>query len=326
MHLNRYFYTGQTRQVFSLIQEQQRLGHKSLLVMDGFSSHRSLEIFKKTQGNLGAVLIKGSDSELICQEVKKYRFDLIHAHSPLIFPPAASLSTELKIPFVVTCHGFVLNPQEYSSYFQKAEAMLCNSQRVAGSLRKFAHKVYLISSGVDLDEFKPGEKSEPVKILLVSRISTKKLNGYSQFCKAVDLLEGVEFYVISDKKPNSVKANYLGWINQTAELLAHTDIVVGTGRAIIEGLASGNAAMILGRTYQGILSPNYSKKHKELDLSGLSGTKPCYKNIFFDLAKLTQNQIYLQKLQVFGRQLAKEKFDNRLIAEHILTIYKKVLQ
>ena len=63
-----------------------------------------------------------------------------------------------------------------------------------------------------------------------------------------------------------------------------------------------------------------------LDLRGLSGSDPCYKNIFFDLAILTQNPIYLQKVQEAGRKLAEQHFDNRVICKQTLDVYTKVLK
>lgn len=235
------------------------------------------------------------------------------------------LSKELSIPYVVTCHGLGLNQPSYRHFFEEAGQMICISQRVANNLREYSNKISVVPNGVDLDEFKPGNKEEPLKISLVARIDSGKQNSYNQFCKAVDLLEGVEFYVACNKKPLSQNAKYLGWTTQVAELLADMDIVAGTGRNVIEGLAAGNAAIILGRTYQGILTPEKADKNKHLDLSGLSGSEPCYRNIFFDLAKLMQNRIYLQQLQKFSRELAEKEFDNKLLTQRIVEIYEDVL-
>ena len=55
-------------------------------------------------------------------------------------------------------------------------------------------------------------------------------------------------------KNQTVNSPLFGLDYQCGRLLASTHIVVGTGRAVIEGLACGNAAVILGKTYQGILT------------------------------------------------------------------------
>jgi alpha-maltose-1-phosphate synthase len=326
LHLNRFFYSGQTTHVFSLVKEQQKQGHLAHLAIEGYPSTQALDIYKKTIENVNATVIRPGDENTLTRLIKQFKYDLLHAHSPLTFPITQKLSRQFKIPFVVTCHGLGLNKDEYKPCFKEAGALFCISQRVANGLHHFADKIHVIANGVDLDEFKPGYKCDPVKIALVSRIDSGKQNGYHHLCKAIDLLEGVNFFVASNKPPLSATAKYLGWTDNISSLLAKTDIVIGTGRAIIEGLAAGNAALILGRTYHGLLTPEKMQKQQYWDLSGLSGSDPCYKNIFFDLAKLTQNPIYLQKVQEAGRKLAEQHFDNRVICKQTLDVYTKVFR
>ncbi|MCR3923033.1 MAG: glycosyltransferase family 4 protein [Firmicutes bacterium] len=322
LHLNRFFYSGQTTHAFSLVREQQKQGINARLVMDGNPSYQALDLYKRTMDEMGAAIIKPGDLQALLRHLHSWRPHVIHAHSALTFPLAMSLVKKYHVPLIITCHGLGLNHHEARPYLQEAKAIICISTRVANTFREFATKVHTIPNGVDLHEFMPQKKDEPIKVALVGRIDTSKQKGYNHFCKAVDLLDGVEFYVAANKSPNSKTAHYLGWTNEVASLLAQTDIVAGTGRAIIEGLACGNAVIILGRTCQGILTPEKVAKQKWLDISGLSGSDPCYKNMFYDLAKLTQNKIYLQQLQTFGRDLAIKEFDNSILTKKIIDIYK----
>lgn len=325
LHLNRFFYSGQTTHAFSLVREQQKQGLDARLVMDGNPSYQALALYKQTMEELGAVIVKPGDLQATLSYLQQWCPQVIHAHSPLTFPLAMALAKHFTASLVITCHGLGLNSRETLPFLQEAKAIICISLRVANSMRQFTHKVQIIPNGVDLNEFKPGEKAEPLKIAYVGRVDAGKAKGYNHFCKAVDLLEGVEFYVAADKKPNSKTAHYLGWTTEIADLLAQTDIMAGTGRALIEGMAAGNAVIILGRNCQGILTPEKAAKEKFLDLSGLAGSEPCYKNIFYDLAKLTQNKLYLQQLQAFGRELAAAEFDNAVLTQQIINIYQKVI-
>ena len=323
LHLNRFSYSGQTTHVFALVRQQQKHGLDSRLIMDGYPTYRSLQLYKPTIDALGVMLVKPNDFQAACKALQNWRPDLIHAHSSLTYSLALELAQYYDIPLILTCHGLGINSAENKVYLEAAAAIICISWRVAQEFREFAPKLYIIPNGVDLEEFQPGQKEEPIKIALVSRIDSAKLKGYNHFCKAVDLLEGIEFYVAANKKPNSKTAHYLGWITETADLLAKTHIVVGTGRAIIEGLACGNAAVILGKTYQGLLTPEKAARQREIDLSGLSGNTPCYRNIFYDLAEIIQNRLYLQDLQQFSRQLAEKHYDNSLLTRKTTTIYQK---
>jgi hypothetical protein len=91
-------------------------------------------------------------------------------------------------------------------------------------------------------------------------------------------------------------------------------------------MAAGNAAMILGRTYQGILTPEKAAKQRFLDVSGLSGSDPCYRDIFYDLIKLLENKSYIKQLQKFSRELVKREFDNEAHTTRIIELYKKILE
>lgn len=325
LHLNRFFYSGQTTHVFSLVREQQKQGINAVLVMDGYPSLQAMVQYKDTMNELGAAIIKPEDSTALMRQIQGKKIHMIHAHSSLTYPLAASLAATLRIPFLVTCHRLGLNREQYSPFFHNARFIICISPRIADTVREFAHKVYIIPNGVDLNEFTPATKGEPVKIALIARIDHTKQKGYNQFCNAADLLEGVKFYVAANKNPDSKTAEYLGWTNRVAPLLSQTDIVVGTGRAILEGMAAGNAAMILGQTYQGILTPEKTGKQPFLDVSGLSGSDPCYRDIFHDLTKLLENRKYLLQLQKFGRQLVMKDFNNKAHTKRILELYRKIL-
>jgi len=326
LHLNRFFYSSQTSYVISLVHEQRLQGHQALLIMEGRPSIKILDVYKDALDQMGAAVIPPNDPEDLLTLLKGRGFELIHAHSPLSFSLAANLSSQLNIPYVVTCHGLGLNQPQYHRFLRGAGAIICISYRVAHNLRDFTDKTYIVPIGVDLSEYSPGQKKEPVKVVLLTRVDSGRQKGFDHFCKAADLLDGIEFYVAANAQPNSKHAIFLGGKSQDPNLFAKTDIAAGTGRTIVEGLAAGNATLILGRTYQGILTPGKVEKQKYLDLSGLTGREPCYRDIFLDLAKLTQNHIYLRQLQQFGRSLAQQQFDHKLLTRHIVEIYENVLR
>jgi glycosyltransferase involved in cell wall biosynthesis len=324
LHLNRFFYSGQTTHVFSLVKEQQQQGHAAHLAIEGYPPRKAFDVYKNTLERLNVKVTKPGDEATLARLIKKFRYDLIHAHSPLTFAMARKLSANFNIPYVITCHRLGLNKEQYRTFLKGAAVLFCISPRVARSMHEFSEKIHVITNGVDLEEFKPTRKTEPVKIALVARIDTNKQAGYNHLCKAVGLLEKVEFFVASNKPPDSRKAKYLGWTDQIAGLLSKTDIVVGTGRAIVEGLAAGNAGLVLGNTYQGVLATEKMESGEYLDLSGLAGIEPSYKDIFFDLSNLTQDRAYLRKLQAGGRKLAQEQYNIREICGYILHIYRSV--
>ncbi|EEG76377.1 glycosyltransferase family 4 protein [Dethiobacter alkaliphilus] len=322
LHLNRFLSSGQTKQVFSLIREQRNLGINAQLIMDGNPTYQTLSRYKHDLDNLDARIIRSGDVTTLKEYAKEFSPTLIHAHCSPTYSLACNLANKLQIPFTITCYESA-NRQEYH-YLQEAAIIFCTSAKIANKLKKFSAKTIILPHAVDLQELRPGEKNDPVKIVLFFQVEPAKQKAYDHFCKAVDLLEGVEFFVAANKKPKSSTARFLGWPDDTADLLASSDIVVGTGRVAIEGLATGNAVLILGRTFQGLLQPEKAAQ-KLPDVSGLSGADACYKNIFYDLAKLTQNQIYLRQLQQQGRKLAEKQFCNTKLTRRMIDVYKNVV-
>ena len=310
----------------NLVREQKNQGINAQLVIDGNPTYQTLSLYKQVLDELGTRIINTGDLPTLLGIAKDFSPALIHAHSSHTFPLAYNLAKQLHKPLVITCHEPGLNRQEYNHLLEESAAIFCISQKVANKLRGFSSKITLTPNGVDIKEFQPKEKSDPIKIILFSRVDSAKQKAYDHFCKAADLLEDVEFYVASNKKPNSKTAKYLGWPHETAALLANTDILAGTGRIAIEGLATGNAVLILGRTFQGLLIPEKTAKQKITDVSGLTGADPCFKNIFYDLAKLTQNQIYLRQLQKSSRELAEKEFCNTKLTRRVIEVYEEVLR
>jgi glycosyltransferase involved in cell wall biosynthesis len=326
LHLNRFYYSSQTAQVFTLIRDQQEQGINARLIMDGNPSYKVLSLYKDILNDLQITMIKPGDMNALLRQAREQSAQLVHAHSSLTYPLASSLATQLAIPLVLTCHGLGLNRQVYRPYLQQAGAIICTSHRVAGSLREFRRKLSIVPSGVNLAEYKSGDKGEPIKIVLIAPPGSGKQKGYNQFCKAVDLLEGVEFYVVGNKGISSKSAKHFDELDKLASLLEKTDITAATGRSAIEALATGNAVIVLGRTYQGILTPEKKAQEKHIDLSGLTGATYCYRNMFYDLAKLTQNNIYLRQLQQFSREVAEHEFDNKALTQRIINVYSQLVK
>lgn len=248
--------------------------------------------------------------------------DLLHVHSLSLLPLALPLKQQTGARLVVTCE----NPPAPSLFplFNEASAILCASEHSAGKLSPFARKIRFFQYGVDLETFKPGEKQDPVKIILVGEATQATHNAIYHFCKAVQLLEDVVFIVVSDQNPGLSTATFIPWTEKLHNLLADTHIVASTGPVLPEGLACGNAAYLLGKNCFGFLTPETCAQNKLPDFSGYAGKSPCFKNIFYQLAALTHNRAYLRQLQKFGRELAEKEYCLKKTAASLAEIYKEV--
>lgn len=91
--------------------------------------------------------------------------------------------------------------------------------------------------------------------------------------------------------------------------LARSDVVVGTGLAIMEGMAAGNAAIVLGRQYGGIVTPEFVAAAADgPDFSGQPGPltrEPTAEAIAADLDHLRNDPERLRQLQRWSEAYAR---------------------
>lgn len=322
--LNNFALNGQATHVFALGRELKRQGLSPHLLLPEFPEDY-LKKYQEYLDYLGFNILATEDRRQVDQLMQKVKFDVIHAHSPLTYPLAYKLSDEYKIPYVLSCHGLGIEGERYQKSLDAADHMICISQRVADSLAHYRDKISVIPNGIDTAEYAPGKKTLPVKILYAGRVDQYKRKGFMAFEKSLQLCHAsslpFEYYCASNVSSSYRGGKSLGWVPSIAPYANNTDIIVGTGRALLEGMAAGNAACILGRMWGGIVTPQSSTGSKYADLSGMSGKETCYRNIFFDLAKLIKNRRLLQQVQQFSRQYVVSHYNIRELTQKIVHIY-----
>lgn len=321
LHLFSMSEAAQLANAITLIKEQKRRGYPAFAVATG-TAMSSFRLHEQSLKEIEAIVLNNGSA--LPLQLRRQKYDLVHVHSPGLLALGGRLSGEQQIPLVVTCHEAPPD-KEAHRFLSRAKAIICTASRDAYELQKYGSKIRIIPQCVDLEEYKPREKSGPVKITLVARLDNTKMEGFRHLCKAVNLLENVTFTVASNARPPGIKATFTGQTAYLPQILAASDIIVGTGRSTIEGLAAGNAALVLGRTYQGLVTPKTVQKSRHLDLSGLYGTKPCYKDIFYDLAPLTQDRNELCSVQQFSRELAAQRYCSKKITEEVYQVYRELL-
>ncbi len=323
--LNNFAQNGQATHVFALGRELSRQGHRVHLLMPDFPEEYR-EKYGKFLDYLGCSVSVNDSPEEIARLLEKYRFDILHAHSPLTYNLARSLSKACRAPYVLSCHGLGIAGERYEESLAAAGKLLCISPRVADSLARYQEKTAIIPNGIDTREYAPGKKNHPVKILYAGRVDQYKRKGFLALEKALGLCHAsslsFEYYCAANVSSSFRGAKSLGWVPSIAPYANNSDIIIGTGRALLEGMAAGNAACILGRMWGGVVTPGQVSGRYYFDFSGMTGREACYRNIFFDLAKLMKNTRRLRELQQFGREHVLERYDITRHTRQVVKIYE----
>jgi glycosyltransferase involved in cell wall biosynthesis len=128
--------------------------------------------------------------------LKKYSYDLIHAH----FPLDVILKSVTKDPLLLHIHG---DPSGYGNLLKsvKAEGYAACSEHVAREVQEIVgEKVHIVYNGVDTDFFSPSPKmNKGGKMILL-------------FLGALDLNKGLEYLLRAFKKIESENKNIQLWI------------------------------------------------------------------------------------------------------------------
>lgn len=262
-----------------------------------------------------------SRPENIIKLARRHRFDLLHLHDLSLAGMTEKLLRTLRIPCGATLHeipGYSVNP----ALLQKL-SFLITPHPQAGIPAWPGRKAVFIPEGVDLDMYRPAEK-KGFKITFIGEEYGFTPEGAAALLKAAGLAD-VEVELLSPEPLPLLKGHYYGWLLNSAPVLARSQVVVGRLRGLLEGMACGNTALILGQSYRGMFEPASCPAGFPFpDLSGAGNETPCYRTIFFHLAALLKDRPLLQSLQQQSRKFIRENCDLRLTAERTYQLYRQV--
>lgn len=184
-------------------------------------------------------------------------------------------------------------------------------------------RVCFIPEGIDLEEYRPLNKKGFKLTLILENVEGEVEEALLKAAALADL----EVELISPRPLPLLKGRYHGWPLDCSALLGESQIVIAGNRALLEGMACGNAALIMGRGYGGIFMPQQHPASLPFpDLSGEVDEAPCYRSIFFDLSTLLKERTLLQSLQQRGRKFIRDNCDLRLVAEQTGRLYREIVR
>lgn len=315
--LDRFSYRGSLGHVFSLAGALNRQGFKSVIAATECPAPERERCRKYCRQK--APFFAEDRIEQIAKIARHYQVNLIHVHALPLLPLALQLSRQLRIPYGITVH----EPPPASANaapFAQASFISITNPALQAQLPRLKRPATFIPEAVDLDEYKPQPKND-FTIAFIGDAGNYTGDGYMALVKAAGIAD-LSLEVICPEPVPLVKGRYHGWTPDRAEVLGRTQVVVGSKRGLIEGMACGNAALLMGRSYYGIVQPQSFAAGLFPDLSGGGAIEPCYRSIFNDLSQLLKDRPFLTTLQHWGRKFTRENCDLRLAAEATARLYQ----
>ncbi len=317
--LSRFRYSGMMSHIFSLAAGLNRQDVKTVVVITdcppGF-----LEPLRRYQKLFPC--FAENRPENILQLARHYRFDLLHLHDLSLVRTAQRLLRSLRIPCGITLHEEP-NPAVNLASLPGLSFLITPYPAATGIHAGLRQKLVFIPEGVALETYRPAPK-EGFKVTFIGEKGGFTGEGATALLKAAGLA-GLELELICPEQLPLLKGHYYGWQLDSSPVLSGSQVVIGRFRGLLEGMACGNAALIMGRSYRGMFDPSqYPAGVSFPDLSGEGADPPCYRTIFFDLSNLLKDRPLLESMQQQGRKFIRENCELRLIAEHTQRLYRRV--
>lgn len=328
--LNRFFRSGQTVHVEQLARGLVQRGHKVKVYLDNnpesFKSNpQTLKAFNNHKNYL---VLQGVDVlETLPKKVSSQT--IIHAHSSITWPKATTLAKDSKCPLVLTIHGYGLN--NYVTYMQQADLVIAVGKCFAEPYENEVKEIIVLGNAVELFEYRPVKKHQDKKVITyLGRYAESKRLGLIILAEALNevakkvplevrVIGNIPFGIFT-----GVNVNSYGWQEDRAHLLADSDIVIGTGMAIREGMAAGNVGYVLGRDVDGFVDPRRLDPLPEFTGKS-SGFKPELSLIYKSFINLLQDEATLRELQQESQLFAQKHLNYNDFLDRIEDLYSSLL-
>jgi peptidoglycan/xylan/chitin deacetylase (PgdA/CDA1 family)/glycosyltransferase involved in cell wall biosynthesis len=267
--------TGAETYAAALANEQVRNGHTVWIVSDTFRT--------PTRGNVLSMPIGKRNFRqrlrnifLLRTIVRDKAINVVHAHSRAASWVSYFATRGGTVPLVSTIHGrqhVHLSSRIFRVYGEQILAV-CESIRdhLIEKLGIPKDTVAIVRNGIDLSEWRVapagnGKKKRRV-ISLVGRLSGPKGDVVRKIveevfpkiiasCPDVELdivggmkeTEGLEKLIAAaQKKTDSAKISYVGFVENVAEVYRRSSVVIGSGRVAMEALACGSNVIAVGES------------------------------------------------------------------------------
>ncbi|NMB01783.1 MAG: glycosyltransferase family 4 protein [Firmicutes bacterium] len=313
--ITRFYKNGQTTHVADLCAELIRQGHQVMLVITQLHD----PIYVQWLNARRILYLTTSDPRKLYKHLVEWQPDIIHNHSAHTLAATIDLGQHLQVRTLTTVHYLDFEPREL---LQEQSAVVLISEEMKAFFSNLSVPTFVVENGVNIPLPNHFRKPWQKRALILAQVTAEKEENFRRISR--DLLDwGWKVTSAGNWRFKGVK--HLGWVNDVWPLLKQADLVVGTGRAIREGMAANSAVWILGTYSDGLVTPENVELLRQTNFSGRTSKREyCSQSASGDLKDPSIER--LQALGNFGRQYASEHFSSKKMAEKLALIYKGILE
>lgn len=313
--------------------------------------------------NFPASIIKNNDEKRVFEEIieniiKTENINIIHTHQSSSGSICESVARKQKIPLIFSIHGMYYF-DIVSNLLKRCQKVISVSSPVYKWLSNFNIQSKVIPNGVDYEKFsqqyntngireKYNIKKDEKVILYCSRIAwekTKVGENIIRVCKDLNIKENCNVHLLivgdgegavslvdkmkrANKKLNKEYIHFVGASTCVEKYYSIADIVVGTGRVAIEGMASKKVVIATGNHgYYGIIrNENFYDAWEKYfgDHDSIKPNNPLY--LYEDLNHVLSNIDNYENEVNSIYEKSKKIFDIKEMSKAILNEYIEILK
>lgn len=310
--ITRFYLNGQTTHVLALCQELIRQNHEVFLVISRID-HPGYLLWLRQK----SIPHSGTHEILnLLPRLQVFNPEVIHNHSAHTLHSALELGQLLGIPVVATSHYLDFEP---SHLLDQTQTVIAISKEMGDQLLLENAPVVVIENGVPIPRVYPNRR-RPKHAVFLARVTPRKQHNFQLTANS---LKEHDWSISAVGNWRCPDVRFRGWQRDVFPELFSASLVIGTGRAIREGMASGCAGIVLGEFFDGIVTPECVKKLEYSNFSGrFSKTIPSSQDLQSLLDQLTPD--YLEKLSSFGRAYAADHFSVQMMVTKLVNVYYRV--
>jgi len=321
--LSEFFLSGQTTHVLDLAEQLQSLGLSVHVRFARIHTPLFEADYAPRLKERGISVSTGPGAGPLSTLFRRWRPDVIHAHSSTLFALANRLATRLQVPAVFTCHGLGLSRRSYQRELSQAACVIAVGKNVAQEIAPFCRRLVIIPNGVNTAYYvpPPGNFLRD-QLVYIARMDRSKIPALVQLARIYNSYFQRCLTVIADRNPEVPGTIYQPWKADLLPTLQQSGIVAASGRTAREALACGNAVLLVQSRYDGLIGPALTVK-SDFDFSGNHGRFP-FSRLRDDLAKLLYSRTALPRLQAWSRKYAEENLSSAKMARAVVDVYAAV--
>ena len=355
--------TGAETYAATIASELIKKGNKVFIASDTFSTKTEAKIFC-IKFNKRSLFSRISHIYKLVKLIKKYKIHLANSNSRASSWPLEIATKICNIPHIATIHGRQ-SKKSISRLIFKAfgdKTIAVNEELKKHLCKDFyvkENQIIVLKNGIDIDKYNNYsniqnfhnqnqdqgiQKFKKKKICIIGRLSGYKGFIIKRLLEKVIDLDKYEVSILGGKEKDKIvisafleKINFIGYVKDVREYIYFSDIVIASGRALVEAIFMKKPAFVIGEelcfgklTDENIydaIKTNFgdfscdSKKDKKLKFDinfNWEKIKVDFEKFVSEISNLKNTDLYFEKLF----NICKKEFDLKIVAEKLEKIYQ----